>query len=229
MKIDFVTLFPETIRSVMNGGVFSRASRRGFFEPRVVNPRDFSDDGSGRVDDRPYGGGPGMILSAEPLYKAIKSVKKKGSRVIFLSPQGRPFDQEAARRLSGERHLIMVCGHYEGVDARAARLFDEEISIGDYVLSGGELPALVVAEAVLRLVPGVIVKPEAVQTESFSDDLLEYPQYTKPRLWRGRRVPEVLLSGDHGRISDWRRRSAEKTTLSKRPDLKGLKLTKSRT
>ena len=160
-----------------------------------------------------------MILMAEPLAAAIKSVKKKASRVVFLSPQGRRFTQADARRLAKLRHLVLVCGRYEGVDERAISLFDEEISIGDYVLSGGEPAALAVADAVLRLVPGVLEKEDAAVEESFTDAALDYPQYTRPRVWRGKRVPSALLSGNHETIALWRRKAARAATRKKRPDL----------
>lgn len=219
MIIDFVTLFPGMFSGPLNHGLLSRARQRGLLETGLVNPRDFSRDRHRKVDERPYGGGAGMVLMAEPLYAAIKSVAKRHSRVVYLSPQGRRFDEKSARRLSKEKHLILVCGHYEGIDERAMGLFDEEVSIGDYVLSGGELPALVVSDAVARWLPGMLKKEEAVQAESFTAPLLDYPQYTRPRVWRRKKVPEELLSGDHGRIAQWRLRAATLSTKRKRPDL----------
>ena len=219
MRIDFVTLFPELASSVMDAGVVGRAARSGLLSVGTVNPRDFSPDKHRKVDDRPYGGGAGMVLMAEPLFKAVKSVAKKGTRVVYLSPQGATFDQKAARRLSKEKHLVLVCGRYEGIDERAMSLFDEELSIGDFVLTGGELPALVVADAVARLVPGVLKKEDASEAESFTGDMLDYPQYTRPRVWRRKKVPEVLFSGDHKRIAAWRLRAARLATRRKRPDL----------
>ena len=219
MKIDFVTLFPEMFAGVLEASILGRARERGLLEVGFANPRDFSRDKHRKVDERPYGGGAGMLLMAEPLAAAIESAAGRGSRVVFLSPQGRPFGASVARRLSRLKHLVLVCGHYEGVDERAASLFDEEISIGDYVLTGGELPAMVVADAVARLIPGVLKKEDAVVRESFVAGLLDYPQYTRPRFWRGRRVPEVLLCGDHKRIETWRSRAARRATRKKRPDL----------
>ncbi len=219
MKIDFVTLFPGMFPSVMDASMMARAKDKGLLEWACVNPRDFTEDKHHKVDDRPFGGGPGMLMMVEPLEKAIKSVKKKGSKVVFLSPQGKTFDDKTASRLSREKHLILVCGHYEGVDERTATLFDEEISVGDYVLTGGELPAMLVADAVARLVPGVLKKEDAAVSESFTDGLLDFPQYTRPRVWRGREVPEILFSGDHAKIAEWRRTAAKAATKRKRPDL----------
>ena len=219
MKIDFVTLFPGMFPSVMDASMMARAKDKGLLEWACVNPRDFTEDKHHKVDDRPFGGGPGMLMMVEPLDKAIKSVKKKGSKVIFLSPQGKTFDAKVAKRLSREKHLILVCGHYEGVDERTATLFDEEISVGEYVLTGGELPAMLVADAVARLVPGVLKKEDATVSESFTGGLLDFPQYTRPRVWQGREVPEILFSGDHVKIAAWRRTAAKAATKKKRPDL----------
>lgn len=219
MKIDFVTLFPGMFPSVMDASMMARAKDKGLLDWSCVNPRDFTEDKHHKVDDRPFGGGPGMLMMAEPLEKAIKSVKKKGTKVIFLSPQGKTFNDKAALRLSKEKHLVLVCGHYEGIDERAADLFDEEISVGDYVLTGGELPAMLVADAVARLVPGVLKKEDAAVSESFTAGLLDFPQYTRPRVWRGREVPEILFSGDHKKIAEWRQDAARKATKKKRPDL----------
>lgn len=219
MRIDFVTLFPGMFPSVMDASMMARAQEKGLVSWGCVNPRDFTEDKHHKVDDRPFGGGPGMLMMAEPLDKAIKSIKKKGSKTILLSPQGKTFNDKTALRLSREKHLILVCGHYEGVDERAAELFDEELSVGDYVLTGGELPAMLVADAVARLVPGVLKKEDAAVSESFTDGLLDFPQYTRPRVWKGREVPEVLFSGDHAKIAQWRRDAAAKATKRKRPDL----------
>lgn len=219
MKIDFVTLFPGMFPSVMDASMMARAQEKGLVSWGCVNPRDFTEDKHHKVDDRPFGGGPGMLMMAEPLEKAIKSVKKKGSKVIFLSPQGKTFDAKTASRLSKEKHLILVCGHYEGVDERTMELFDEELSIGDFVLTGGELPAMLVADAVARLVPGVLKKEDATVSESFAGGLLDFPQYTRPRVWRGREVPEILFSGDHAKIAEWRLNAAKTATKRKRPDL----------
>ena len=219
MRIDFVTLFPGMFEGPLTESIVGRARRQGLVEIGFVNPRDFSLDPHRKVDDRPYGGGAGMVFMPAPLGAAVKSVAKKGAHVVYLSAQGRKFDAAAARRLSREKRLVLVCGHYEGVDERLMPLFDEEISIGDYVLTGGELPAMVVADAVTRLLPGVLKKADAVEAESFSSGLLDYPQYTRPRLWRGKKVPEILFSGDHRKIALWRRSAAMKLTQKKRPDL----------
>ncbi len=219
MKIDFVTLFPGMFPSVMDASMMARAKDKGLLEWSCVNPRDFTEDKHNKVDDRPFGGGPGMLMMVEPLEKAIASLKKKGTKVIFLSPQGKTFDDKTALRLSKEEHLVLVCGHYEGIDERAESLFDEELSVGNYVLTGGELPAMLVADAVVRLVPGVLKKEDAAVSESFAGGLLDFPQYTRPRVWRGREVPEVLFSGDHKKIAEWRQNAALKATRKKRPDL----------
>lgn len=219
MRIDFVTLFPDMFAPVMDASILGRAKEKGLLDWACVNPRDFSEDKHHKVDDRPFGGGPGMVMMVEPLEKAVKSVKKKGSKTIFLSPQGEPFTDSKASALAKEKHLVLVCGRYEGVDERALDLFDEELSIGDYVLTGGELPAMVVADAVTRKLPGVLKKEEAAESESFVSGLLDFPQYTRPRVWRGREVPEVLFSGDHKRIAEWRHKAARAATKRKRPDL----------
>jgi tRNA (guanine37-N1)-methyltransferase len=199
--------------------MMARAKDKGLLEWACVNPRDFTEDKHHKVDDRPFGGGPGMLMMAEPLEKAIKSVKTKNSKVVLLSPQGKTFNDKTALRYSREKHIILVCGHYEGIDERLMPLFDEEISVGDYVLTGGELPSMLVADAVARLIPGVLKKENAASSESFADGLLDFPQYTRPRVWKGREVPEVLFSGDHAKIARWRQEAARKATRKKRPDL----------
>jgi tRNA (guanine37-N1)-methyltransferase len=219
MRIDFVTLFPDMFASVMDASIMGRAREKGLLSWGCVNPRDFSEDKHRKVDDRPFGGGPGMVMMVEPLEKAIASVKTKGAKVIFLSPQGERFDDKKASALTKEKHLVLVCGRYEGVDERAAELFDAELSIGDYVLTGGELPAMVVADAVARKLPGVLKKEDAAESESFVSGLLDFPQYTRPRVWRGGTVPEILFSGDHKKIAEWRRKAARSATKRKRPDL----------
>ncbi len=219
MKIDVVTLFPEMFSGPMGTSIVGLARSGGRLELGFVNPRDFAHDPHRRVDDRPFGGGAGMIMMAPPIYDAVKSVARRGSHVVFLSPQGRRYDAAAASRLSKKRHVVLVCGHYEGIDERLAGLFDEEISIGDYVLTGGEIPAMVVIDSVTRLIPGVLKKAGATEEESFSRGALDYPQYTRPRVWKRKKVPPVLLSGDHKKISEWRRNAALKATKVKRPDL----------
>jgi len=223
MRIDFVTLFPSMFEGPLSLGILGRARERGLLSFGFANPRDFSKDKHRKVDDRPFGGGAGMVLMAEPLRAAIKSVAKRGAHVVYLSPQGKRFDQAAARRLSSHKHLVLVCGRYEGVDERVMSLFDEEISIGDYVLSGGELPAMVLADAVARLQPGVLKKEDAAIAESFTEDLLDYPQYTRPSVWRSKKVPEILFSGDHKKIAVWRKTQALAATRKKRPDLLAVK------
>jgi tRNA (guanine37-N1)-methyltransferase len=219
MKLDFVTLFPELFAPYMGTSIVGRAVERGLLEWGCVNPRDFTKDRHRKVDDRPYGGGAGMVMMAEPLYDAIKSVKKRGSFVVFMSPQGKRFDQATAKEWSKKKHLVLVAGHYEGVDERVFGAFDAEISIGDYVLTGGELPALVVADAVARLLPGVLKKEDAAVNESFNAGVLDYPQYTRPRVWKRKAVPDVLFSGDHKKIAEWRAHAALAATRRKRPDL----------
>ncbi len=219
MRIDFVTLFPEMFEPVLGASILGRAREKGLLSWSCVNPRDFSEDKHRKVDDRPFGGGPGMVMMAEPLAKAIDSVRAENTRVIFLSPQGEPFDDRKASALAKTEHVVLVCGHYEGVDERIMSLFDEELSIGDYVLTGGELAAMVVADAATRKLPGVLKKEDAAESESFATGLLDFPQYTRPRVWRGREVPEVLFSGDHEKISAWRQDAARAATRRKRPDL----------
>lgn len=221
MRLDFVTLFPEMLAPIMDASILGRAQEKGLLSWGFTNPRDFSEDKHRKVDDRPFGGGPGMVMMAEPLALAVKSVKKKGAKVIFLSPQGERFSDAKASALAEEKRLVLVCGRYEGVDERVMELFDEELSIGDFVLTGGELPALVVADAVARKLPGVLKKEDAAQSESFATGLLDFPQYTRPRVWRGREAPEILFSGDHAKIADWRQKAAVKATKKKRPDLIG--------
>lgn len=224
MRIDFVTLFPEMFPPVMGTSIVGRAVERGLLEWGCVNPREFTEDKHRKVDDRPFGGGAGMVMMAQPLADAVKSVKKRNSHVVFLSPQGKRFDHAAAKRLSALKRLILVCGHYEGIDERVSDVFDEEISIGDYVLTGGELPAMVVADAVTRLLPGVLKKEDAAVNESFHAGVLDYPQYTRPRVWRRKSVPDVLFSGDHRQIARWREEAALEATRRKRPDLLDRKL-----
>lgn len=219
MRIDFVTLFPDMFAPVMDASILGRAKEKGLLEWGCVNPRDFSEDKHRKVDDRPFGGGPGMVLMAEPLAKAVESIAQKGTTCIFMSPQGAPFTDRKASQLAKKKHLVLVCGHYEGIDERALSLFDEEISIGDYVLTGGELPAMVVADAVARKLPGVLKKEDAAESESFVSGLLDFPQYTRPREWRGQDVPEILFSGDHKKIAEWRHKAARSATKRKRPDL----------
>ncbi|HXG17347.1 MAG TPA: tRNA (guanosine(37)-N1)-methyltransferase TrmD [Calidithermus sp.] len=220
MRIDIVTLFPAMVEAPLGESVLGRARARGLVDIRVVNLRDYAEGRHRVTDDYPFGGGGGMILKPEPLFAAVEALRTPEARVILLDPRGRVFTQAVARDLARLRHLILLAGRYEGVDERVAeRLVDETLSIGDYVLTGGELPALVVTDAVVRLLPGVLGAEGAAEHESFADGLLEAPQYTRPAEFRGLRVPEVLLSGDHARIAAWRRRQAIYRTWRTRPDL----------
>ena len=220
MKIDILTLFPEIYPGPLGVSIVGRAVKRGLAEIRAVNLRDFAHDRRGTVDDRPYGGGPGMLMNAEVLAEAITALRRPESVVVLTSPRGRKFDQAAARELSGKAHVVLVCGHYEGVDQRVIDLaVDREISIGDFVLSSGNIAAMAIADAVIRLLPGVLGDDGSAVEESHSMGLLEYPQYTRPPEFRGLKVPEVLLSGDHGKVVEFRRREAEKITRARRPDM----------
>lgn len=221
MRIDFLSLFPEFFASPLSQSMLRRAQELGAVTFRVINLRDYAHDRHRVCDDRPFGGGPGMVLKIEPLVAAIRALKQEdpGAWVILLSPQGRLFDQEKAGELAQRSHIVLICGHYEGVDDRVRFYVDEELSIGDYILTGGEIPALAVADAVTRLLPGVLGGEGAASEESFQAGLLEYPHYTRPRVFEGHEVPEVLLSGDHAAIARWRRREALKRTARKRPDL----------
>lgn len=223
MNVDIITIFPRTIDSALQEGIVRRAIARGLVDVRVHDLRAFTSDRHRSVDDAPYGGGPGMVFKPEPLFKAVEAIAHEpagASAVILMSPQGRPFSQAGAVRLSGLNRIVLICGRYEGVDERVrAELATEELSIGDYVLTGGELPALVVLDAVVRLVPGVVGDEESVEAESFTRGLLDHPQYTRPAEFRDLRVPEVLLSGHHDEIRRWRKREALRRTLENRPDL----------
>jgi len=223
MKVDVLTIFPEIFESgYLRVGILGRAIEKNLISINIVNLRDFTDDPHRSTDDRPYGGGDGMVMKPEPIVRAVESLGEIGSNSlrILLSPQGEKFDQDLAWELSARERLVLICGRYEGVDERVREIcVDREISIGDYVLSGGELAALVVIDAVARLIPGVLGNYGSVVEDSFKDWLLEYPHYTRPRVFRGRSVPEVLLSGDHERIRLWRRREALRRTAIRRPDL----------
>lgn len=223
MIIEVVTLFPAMVEQCASHSIIGRARESGALQLRVVDLRDYTHDRHRTADDAPYGGGAGMVMKVEPLDEAITDLRQKAGepvRVILMSPQGRKLDQRLVEELAGEGHLVLICGHYEGVDERVREhLVDDEISIGDYVLTGGELPALVLVDAVARYIPGVLGKAESAEEESFRDGLLEYPQYTRPEEYRGWRVPEVLLSGHHAMIARWRRRESLRRTLERRPDL----------
>ena len=219
MKVDIITLFPEIFFGPFSESIIHRAIENEIVEINAVDLRRYSHDERGTVDDKPYGGGPGMLMKVEPLVEAIEDLRRENSVVILTSPRGRRFCQSAAAELSVIEHLIIVCGHYEGVDERVRKFVDLEFSIGDYVLTSGNLAAMVIVDAVSRLLPGVLGKDESSIEESFSEPLLEYPQYTRPPEYRGMGVPEILLSGDHGKIATWRRLEAERLTAEKRPDL----------
>ena len=223
MDFHVLTLFPEMITESMKISITGRAIESGALTVNAVNIRDFAFNKHNKVDDYPFGGGAGMLMQAEPVYLAWESVQKtleKPVRTIFLTPQGETFTQKKARELASEDALIFLCGHYEGIDERVLEeIVTDPISIGDYVLTGGELPALVVMDAVSRMVPGVLGNEESGETESFSAGLLEYPQYTRPQVWHGKEVPEVLLSGHHGNVDAWRREQSILRTLKRRPDL----------
>lgn len=223
MKISVVSLFPEMFRAVTEYGITGRAVREGILDISLVNPRDLATDRHRNVDDRPYGGGPGMVMMVEPLRSAIEQARSQipsPGRVIYLSPQGRRLDQAGLAELAGCSGLVMICGRYEGVDERVLQAeVDEEWSIGDYVLSGGELGAMVLIDGITRLLPGALGHQDSAALDSFSDGLLDYPHYTRPESWNGCDVPEVLLSGDHAAISRWRRKQALGRTWLRRPEL----------
>ena len=219
MRIDIVTLFPGMVEPVVAESILGRARTRGLVDIRVVNLRDYAEGRHRITDDYQFGGGGGMVLKPEPLFAAVEALRTPGARVILTDPRGRRFTQEVAAELTQAAHLILLAGRYEGVDERVTTgLADEVLSIGDYVLTGGELPALVVIDAVIRLLPGAI-EAASVADESFSDGLLEYPQYTRPAVFRGMGVPAVLTSGDHGAVERWRREQALERTRERRPDL----------
>lgn len=218
MRLDILTLFPDMF-TPLKESIIKRASDKNLVEINIIQIRDFSQDAHKKTDDIPYGGGAGMVMTPQPLYDAIQSVKTPNSYVIYLSPRGKVFNQPMARKLSKCEHLILVCGHYEGIDERIIELcIDEEISIGDYVLTGGELPAMVLADSIIRLLDGAISQ-DSLSEESFTNNLLEYPQYTRPQNFKGLEVPEVLLSGHHAKIAKWRKEKSIEITKQNRPDL----------
>lgn len=224
MKIDIVSLFPEMFDGPFGHSIIKRARDANLFTIQVTNPREFAYNKHNIVDDYPFGGGAGMVMKPEPLFRAVEHIVANSGlgnrRIILLSPGGSPLDQSKVKELAGYEQLILICGHYEGVDERVREyLADEALSIGDYVLTGGELPAMVVVDAVVRMLPGVLGSAESAPQDSFYNGLLEYPQYTRPRDFNGLTVPEVLLSGDHAQIERWRRKQSIKNTLEKRPDL----------
>lgn len=223
MNFHVLTLFPEMIRNGMNTSITGRAIAAGYLSIEAVNIRDFAYNKHQKVDDYPYGGGAGMLMQAEPVYLAYESVVQrigKRPRVVYLTPQGRVFNQEMAREMAKEEDLVFLCGHYEGIDERVLEeIVDEEVSIGDYVLTGGELPALVIMDAVSRLVGGVLHNEDSAEFDSFHDNLLEYPQYSRPEVWRDKAVPPILMSGHHANVEKWRREQSLIRTLERRPDL----------
>ena len=220
LSIDVITIFPRILDGFLNESMLKRASKQGAVQFRTIDLRNFTHDVHRTTDDKPYGGGPGMLMKPEPLFEAVESVITHGARVILMTPQGKPFKQSMAVELSKEKHLIFVCGHYEGIDERVRRnLTNDEISIGDYVLTNGVLPAAVVIDAVVRLLPGVLGGAGATLEESFNRGYLEYPQYTRPPEYRGMKVPEILMSGNHEEIARWRKEQAVARTMENRPDL----------
>jgi len=217
LKIDVLTLFPEIFKGPLDVSILKRALEKGLLDIQIHNLRDFSKTKHKKVDDYPYGGGPGMLIKVDVIVRAIEALEK--GYVIYLSPQGIVLNQALAYELSKKEHIIFLCGHYEGIDERAKKWIDLEISIGDYITTGGEIPCLVVIDVILRLIPNVLGNPESVRDESFRNGLLEAPQYTRPYEFRGMKVPDVLLSGDHKKIEIWRKNMALKKTIAARPDL----------
>ncbi len=223
MNFHILTRFPDMVEQGLSASILGRAEQAGLISVHAVNIRDYTEDRHLHVDDYPYGGGAGMVMQPGPVVKAVRSVQEKldrPARVIYLSPQGKTFSQPMARELAREEDLILLCGHYEGLDERAIELVvTEQVSIGDYVLTGGELAAMVMVDAIARMVPGVLTNSESAEEESFMQGLLEYPQYTRPEVFEGKAVPEVLLSGHHANIAAWRRRESLRRTLAARPEL----------
>lgn len=223
MKIDVLTLFPEMFEGVFSSSILGKAQEKGLLQLGTVNFRDYANNKHNTVDDYPYGGGGGMVLKPEPIFTAVEELTsglEQRPRIILMCPQGEPFTQRKAEELSREKHLIFICGHYEGYDERIREhLVTDELSIGDYVLTGGELPAMVVIDSVARLIPGVLGNETSAVTDSFSTGLLEYPHYTRPAKFRDWEVPDILISGHHGNIKDWRRKQSLLRTWKKRPDL----------
>ena len=220
LRVDVLTIFPKMFDAVLGESIIKRARKKGVIKINVVDLRDFSKDKHRKVDDKPFGGGPGMVMNAGPFFEDVNHIKKPKTKVILLGPKGRTFDHKLAKRLSKYRHMILLCGHYEGVDERVREyLADEEVSIGDFVLTGGELAAMTIIDAVVRLLPGSLGNKDSSRDESFSKGLLEYPQYTRPANYKGMNVPEILLSGDHKKISQWRKNQSLKITKTRRQDL----------
>lgn len=223
MRIDILTLFPEMCEGVLGESIIGRARGKGLVEINCTNIRDFTTDKHNRVDDAPYGGGMGMVMQTQPIFDCYQSLCEKlgkKPKLIYMSPQGKVLNQVKVKELAKEENIAILCGHYEGIDERVIEeIVDEEISIGDYVLTGGELPALILADSISRMIPGVLANEEAFSEESHFSSLLEYPQYTRPPEWNGKKVPDVLLSGHHGNIEKWRRQQSLKRTYERRPDM----------
>ncbi len=223
MRIDIMTLFPEMCEAVLSESIIGRARENGFIEINAVNIRDYTEDKHNRVDDSPYGGGMGMLMQTEPIYACYKAICEKSGKkphLIYMSPQGKPLTQKRVKELSKLDGIAILCGHYEGVDERVIEeIVDEEISVGDYVLTGGELPALILADSIARMLPGVLPNDEAKELESHYNGLLEYPQYTRPYEWHGKKVPDVLISGHHANIEKWRREQSLIRTFERRPEM----------
>ena len=220
MKIQILTIFPDVCRSVFNESILKRACEKNLATLEAVDLRRWTSDRHRTVDDAPYGGGPGMVMKIEPIDQALTEIRCPESKVILMSPQGRPFSDQIARKLALETDLIFLCGHYEGIDQRVAdNLVDDEISIGDYVLTSGVLPALVITDAVVRLIPGVLGDQQSAEQDSFAEGILDHPHYTRPAEYNGWKVPDVLLSGNHKAIAEWRNETALATTRKRRPDL----------
>ncbi len=219
MKIDVLTLFPEVVHAYLKESIIGRAAERELVRVKVHNIRDYSSDKHKTVDDSPYGGGPGMVLKPEPIFEAFDKNDLWSGRKIFVSPQGNTLSHNITTRLSNEKHLVILCGHYEGIDQRVCDRMDEEISIGDYVISNGAVASTVLIDAVVRQIPEVLGNSESVEKDSFANGLLEYPQYTRPPVFRGEKVPEILLCGNHKKIEEWRREQSLRKTLERRPEL----------
>lgn len=220
IRFDVLTLFPEMISPIFEDSILKRAVSSKLIEYNLINYRDFSKMKHHNVDDTPYGGGAGMVLMCAPIYDALHSIENvEDAYKILLTPQGRKYDQSVAKELSGKSHIVLISGHYEGFDERIRSFVDDEISVGDYVLTGGEIPAMAIIDSVSRLIPGVLHNEESAPTDSFENNLLEFPQYTKPADFMGMKVPEVLISGDHAKIDQWRKEQQMKRTVERRPDL----------
>lgn len=226
MRIDILTIFPKMFAPILDESIIKRAQKKRVCQINIIDLRLFSKDKHRKVDDKPFGGGPGMVMSPEPFFEAINYIRQRTkdqrlkTRVVLLSPRGAVFNQRLAEKLSKYEHMVLVCGHYEGIDERVTRhLADDEISIGDFVMTGGELASMVIVDAVVRLLPGALGDKDSNKDDSFSKNLLEYPHYTRPADYKGMKVPGVLLSGDHGKIKEWRKKEAIRITKKKRPDL----------